>query len=196
MSRPPIYFTGLAAAARWHNRVKRLGGPSARCERCGEAHPFALTRDEDGTVRCYLCRALERGVPAVERDPSEGEARACGFCGFQVPEGLRVSALLELHHIAGRNHDAHSVVPLCLNCHAKVHEVLRDVGVDLRRQSDPRDTEMNAALAEFSFVLLAWEEAPDLRDSAPFVILYFLSVVLFVHRVSSLVAGRCSSWSS
>lgn len=55
-------------------------------------------------------------------------------CLTQVPESL-----IEEHHVLGGNHDAEVTVPLCQNCHLKLHERMRREGVDLSEQ--PTDLE-------------------------------------------------------
>jgi hypothetical protein len=44
--------------------------------------------------------------------------------------------LLEQHHVFGKNHESETTVPLCLNCHAKLHERMRDDGVVLNAVED------------------------------------------------------------
>jgi hypothetical protein len=59
-----------------------------------------------------------------------GPDAACLTCGETDP--------VAFHHVAGRSNDDSLESPLCLNCHAKVHEALRDAGVPL--ETRPRRT--------------------------------------------------------
>jgi len=59
-----------------------------------------------------------------------GPDAACVMCGETDP--------VAFHHVAGRSNDDSLESPLCLNCHAKVHEALRDAGVSL--ETRPRRT--------------------------------------------------------
>lgn len=90
-----------------------------------------------------------------------GPDAACMACGE--------SDSVALHHIAGRNNDIDLQGPLCLNCHARAHEGLRDGGVDLQRGANPTVPErieaVLRALAGF-FSLLAqvlWDWAERQR---------------------------------
>jgi hypothetical protein len=79
-----------------------------------------------------------------------GPNASCIRCG--EPDNV------SFHHPAGRNNDEALEGPLCLKCHAKAHEALRDAGVSLR--VDPKRTLLERiqailrALATF-FELLA-----------------------------------------
>jgi len=85
-----------------------------------------------------------------ERRRKFGPDARCVVCG----EADNVA----FHHPAGRNNDEALEGPLCLNCHAKAHEALRDAGVSLK--ADPKGTLLERiqailrALATF-FELLA-----------------------------------------
>ena len=65
-----------------------------------------------------------------QRRRNFGPDAACILCGETDP--------VAFHHPAGRNNDNALEGPFCLNCHAKAHEALRDVGVVIRR--DPSRT--------------------------------------------------------
>jgi hypothetical protein len=86
-----------------------------------------------------------------------GPDAACMLCGESDP--------VSFHHMAGRNNDEALEGPVCLNCHAKAHEGLRDAGVALGRGSHPTVPErIEAVLRALStfFVLLGnvlWEWA-------------------------------------
>jgi hypothetical protein len=78
-----------------------------------------------------------------------GPDASCMLCGETDP--------VAFHHVAGRNNDPVLEGPVCLNCHAKAHEALRDGGVTLERDTHPTVPErieaVLRALATF-FVLL------------------------------------------
>ncbi|MGH9194610.1 MAG: hypothetical protein ACRD1T_02585, partial [Acidimicrobiia bacterium] len=59
-----------------------------------------------------------------------GPDAVCLMCGETDP--------VAFHHVAGRKNDDSLESPLCLNCHAKAHEALRDAGVSL--ETRPRRT--------------------------------------------------------
>src|SRR5215469_2837211 len=82
-------------------------------------------------------RAARRETELRER--LDAERPACIYCGYLELVALRRISrkLLPEHHVLGRKHDPNLFVIVCLNCHAVVHEMLADTGVDLRPQSDP-----------------------------------------------------------
>jgi hypothetical protein len=82
-------------------------------------------------------RTARRKAELRERLGAEGPA--CAYCGHEEPVALRRISrkLLSEHHVFGRNHDPDSVVVACLNCHAVMHELLSDAGVELQAISDP-----------------------------------------------------------
>lgn len=60
----------------------------------------------------------------------------CVACGEADPVVLKAGkSVIEAHHIAGRANDPGTTVDLCLNCHRKVTNSQRDVGVPL--SADP-----------------------------------------------------------
>jgi hypothetical protein len=71
---------------------------------------------------------------AQRRKHALGPDAACALCGERTPEALsRVGrTILEEHHGAGRANDPDLTVVLCRNCHARVTEDQRRLGVDLR----------------------------------------------------------------
>lgn len=96
-------------------------------------------------------------VRTRNREKRHGTGATCVRCGeselvclTQAPERL-----VEQHHVCGKNHDADLVIPLCQNCHLKLHEEMRRAGVDLRGQ--PTDLEQLAEILRCLSVLL-----PDL----------------------------------
>jgi len=82
-------------------------------------------------------RAARRKAELRER--LGAERPVCAYCAFEEPVTLRrVSRkLLSEHHVFGRNHDPDSVLFVCLNCHAVMHESLCNAGVELEPVSDP-----------------------------------------------------------
>lgn len=90
-----------------------------------------------------------------------GPDAACMLCGESDP--------VVLHHTAGRSNDLDLEGPVCLNCHQRAHEALRDGGVDLERGTNPTVPErieaILRALATF-FALLGqvlWDWAERQR---------------------------------
>jgi hypothetical protein len=63
-----------------------------------------------------------------------GPDARCAHCGESQWEALVPPrrTLLEQHHVAGKINNKTLTLPLCKNCHAKEHERLRQVGVDMR----------------------------------------------------------------
>ena len=83
-------------------------------------------------------RAARRKTEVCQR--LGDERPACIYCGHAELVALRrVSRkYLRKHHVLGRNHDPDLTVFVCLNCHALAHdEMLPEVEVDLKRESDP-----------------------------------------------------------
>jgi hypothetical protein len=73
------------------------------------------------------------------RDRLGAERPACFYCGYAELMALRriTRKLLPEHHVCGRNHDPNLVVFACLNCHAVMHELLTDAGIELQAVTDP-----------------------------------------------------------
>lgn len=84
-----------------------------------------------------------------ERDPIANDARAgrrqrrdavsaiCMFCGkrfLKVPGARRTGT--EDHHPLGRHYEPRVTWPVCPECHEKFHEVLRRLGVELRKPAN------------------------------------------------------------
>lgn len=155
----PFQGAYLAAEARAEARMRTLG-QNAQCARCGEDHPFALKRESDGVILCYRCSALRHPKRRRKR-PLPLLQRMCVICGFQVGSGVEAAHLIELHHVLGRAHQAGYVVPLCLNCHAKVSEQQRCLEVDLAQQSAWWDTFSNGFGSAAALVIVALGVAPD-----------------------------------
>jgi hypothetical protein len=82
-------------------------------------------------------RAARRKTELRER--LGAERPACIYCGCEELVALRRISrkFLRQHHVFGRNHDPDLVVFVCLNCHAVMHELLSNAGVDLQPVSDP-----------------------------------------------------------
>ena len=82
-------------------------------------------------------RAARRKAELRER--LGAERPLCVYCGYGELVALRqfTRKFLPEHHVFGRHHDPDSVVFVCLNCHAVVHELFSDAGVESRPVSDP-----------------------------------------------------------
>jgi len=82
-------------------------------------------------------RAARRSTELREKLGSEYPV--CIYCGCAEPVALRPVSrkFLRDHHLFGRNHDPHSTVFVCQNCHAMAHEKLLDAEVDLQSERDP-----------------------------------------------------------
>lgn len=68
-----------------------------------------------------------------DREGRLGEGPACARCGREEPATLTASdvrLLIEEHHPAREANDPEITVPLCLNCHALVHEGIRRLGLN------------------------------------------------------------------
>jgi hypothetical protein len=87
-----------------------------------------LKQERFGTLNpvCVLC-----GNGEIERFT----AKPLGWLEERIPP----ERLIELHHVAGQNHDPNLVVPLCMNCHRTVTEGLARAGVSMRPQPEPRE---------------------------------------------------------
>ncbi len=62
-----------------------------------------------------------------------GKDACCILCGETAPEVLdrKPRSHIQKHHVLGKAHDGEITVPVCLNCHAKIHERYRDNDVNL-----------------------------------------------------------------
>jgi hypothetical protein len=82
-------------------------------------------------------RSARRKTELHERLGSEDPV--CFYCGFAVVVALRrfCRKCFEEHHPEGCNHDPNSTIFVCRNCHAVIHELLLDDGVNLKTISDP-----------------------------------------------------------
>ena len=82
-------------------------------------------------------RAARRKAELRER--LGAERPFCVYCGYGELVALRrvTHKFLPEHHVLGRHHDPDSVVFVCLNCHAVLHELFSDAGVELQPVSDP-----------------------------------------------------------
>jgi hypothetical protein len=73
------------------------------------------------------------------RDRLGAERPSCLYCGYTDLIALRQVSrkFLPEHHVFGRKHDPDLVVFACLNCHAVMHELLSDAGIELREVPEP-----------------------------------------------------------
>jgi hypothetical protein len=89
----------------------------------------------------------------------------CLFCGYTDPvaltpvskewleaRGVNVAGAIENHHVLGIKHDLKFTVPLCLICHREVTEGLRQTGVTMEREPNPR-VRLKLMLKALSFFL-------------------------------------------
>lgn len=79
--------------------------------------------------------AREARRKAELRQRLGNEQPRCFYCG--CPELPLLRALLEEHHVNGRNHDPALTVYACRNCHAIFHEKAIAAGINLEPQPDP-----------------------------------------------------------
>ena len=114
-------------------------------------------------------RAARRKTELRER--LGAERPACIYCGFSDAVALRRISRKSLpeHHVLGRNHDPDLVVFACLNCHAVMHEMLSDAGVELEPVLDPVERVATMLRAEaVHFEMLAeskWRQAALLEGT-------------------------------
>src|SRR5580704_6493640 len=78
-------------------------------------------------------RAARRKAEAFEQNGTE-EIR-CIYCGCTDPLVVRPRRIQRHHFLSGKRDSI--TVPVCLNCHAVVHEHLRDAEVAMKREKDP-----------------------------------------------------------
>ncbi len=100
-------------------------------------------------------RAARRAARASKLPPDA----CCAICGLRDPEALvRVKrTVLDVHHVAGRNHSKALTIWLCRNHHAIEHEKLRTAGVDLRAPETVMD-KLVAVLAAIGTFLISLGE--------------------------------------
>lgn len=89
----------------------------------------------------------------ARRERKLGESPVCMLCHSDEFWALREAPeeLLEEHHVAGRKHDAELTAAICFNCHAIMHEKLRQAGASLSAASSfpERLAEMLVAIGTF-----------------------------------------------
>lgn len=73
---------------------------------------------------------IQNAVRTKRREKRVGEDAACLLCGHEELSALTDAdrSLLEDHHVAREANDGELTVPLCRNCHASVHEGIREIG--------------------------------------------------------------------
>ncbi len=73
------------------------------------------------------------------REEQLGTGTVCVTCLEPDLDKLRYpkASLLHAHHPLGQRHAPEPTLPQCHNCHAKIHFVLADEGVDLTTQPSP-----------------------------------------------------------
>ena len=103
----------------------------------------------------------ETPIQTACRLSKRAEQDRCSICGQKLQT--------EKHHVAGRNHDPELMVPLCIACHARVTEDLRQGGVDMRYTRDSVERVRRALKAAAVFLrMLAealWRWAESLRGT-------------------------------
>lgn len=70
----------------------------------------------------------------TRREEILGENPICLLCGEKEFWALILAPekLLENHHVAGKAHDPDLTLTICLNCHARQHELLRVAGASMK----------------------------------------------------------------
>jgi hypothetical protein len=101
----------------------------------------------------------------------------CGEADVVVLKGGR--SVLEAHHIAGRTNDPDTTAHVCLNCHRKLTNAQRDVGVPLGK--DPARN-----LPER---LVAW-----LRGLGVFCEHLARQLLEAAHKLETLIRGLDREW--
>lgn len=109
-------------------------------------------------------RAARRAVEAKEELGTD--QLRCQYCGLIDPLLVRPRRIEE-HHIFGRKRDP-ATVAACLNCHAVVHEHLRDADVPMICEQQPtKFAKAIFRLLAVHFSLLAkacWRFAKQMED--------------------------------
>ena len=90
-------------------------------------------------------RAARRKTELRERNG--GDEVRCIYCGHTDPLVVRPRRI-EGHHFLSRERDS-VTAPVCLNCHAAAHELIRDANIPMKCEKDPTE------LARAEFQLLA-----------------------------------------
>jgi hypothetical protein len=83
--------------------------------------------DEDEVIRAEVRR--------TRRQVKLGPDACCLLCGEKNPDVLRLvnRTLLDEHHVAGVGNLEELKVPVCANCHRKLHGKLSDMGLDFEK---------------------------------------------------------------
>lgn len=96
---------------------------------------------------------IQNAERQARRERKLGAHPVCMLCGNEDIWALREAPdrFLEEHHVAGRQHDTELTAAICFNCHAVVHEKLRQRGVSLSPASSypERLAEMLVAIGTF-----------------------------------------------
>ena len=103
----------------------------------------------------------ESPIKTARRRRRRADLDRCPICGRKIQ--------IEMHHVAGRNHDAELTAPLCIPCHHQVTENLRCADVDMRSTRDSTERVRRALKATSVFLrMLAealWRWAESLLES-------------------------------
>jgi transposase-like protein len=68
---------------------------------------------------------------------------------------------VEVHHIAGRNHVAWIMIPLCRAHHVRLTIAIRQAGIDMRYTSDPAERLRRARQAIYACLWFLDEVNPE-----------------------------------
>lgn len=85
----------------------------------------------------YEKEPIANDMRRSKRKRQLGESPSCVLCGFDDFDALIPveRSMVERHHVIGRVNDDALTVPLCRNCHASISEAQRDMGIDLRKDT-------------------------------------------------------------
>jgi len=97
---------------------------------------------KNAELRAKRRERLNRETREIIESARFGEDASCWLCSESDRAALEWlgQPFVQEHHVAGKHHDRKLKWPVCANCHRRLHALLRDRDVPLRRQQSIIET--------------------------------------------------------